>query len=222
MTTPTVISSSDDPEPVTPTESVDPDTNPNSDVSGVDNSVQDAEDSGSSDSENVVSIGTGDSDSGINHVTTNVVPYLDPSGTVPDQLNPGTDVKYDPACPGSAGAKPVLTDIQNQMRENQAAKAEGREPLAVRVRCLLCGLFHREQQSSVDNLTTMDNYGYENIQKPAPEPDAPAEFDLAQAAAAVTGSPIIEDDNVSESTGGDPSTTGGSSDVQSSGPSTSS
>lgn len=155
----------------------------------------------------------------INPVMTNVAPYLDPTGAIRESVNPGTDVEYTPACPGSAGAKPVLTDIQNQMAENQAAAAEHREPLMVRVRCLLCGFFHKEQQAHVDDLTTMDDFSRKTITEPAA--DAPPAFDMKQAIDAVNGNSALTTEDNSDSVGEDDGeTVGGDSDVQSSGTST--
>lgn len=129
-----------------------------------------------------------------------VPPYMDPSGATQSPVDIGEDVEFHPACPGAAGAKPVLTDIQAQLNENQAAKLEGREPLAVRIRCLMCGLFHKEQQSDRTKLLSMDEFGYSNIQIPAEGPPQASEFDMAQAVAAINGSPVNETSNDSGST----------------------
>jgi hypothetical protein len=132
----------------------------------------------------------------IPHVSTQVPPYMDPTGVTAPPVNIGDTVSYTPPCPGAAGAKPVLTDIQAQIAENRNAAAEKRESQAVIVQCLFCGGYHQVQQGKITDINSLDQYGLENIQEPAPTPDPPNEADLTLAADAVTGgSDSVEDVN---------------------------
>lgn len=98
-------------------------------------------------------------------------------------------------CPGAAGSKPNLTNIQAQIEENNNAMREERKARALAIPCPFCSNYHIEMQPPVKNLVGGEVTDDFKEDSPAPVREVEVKSDVVEAAiAASIGSPVPVDD----------------------------